>query len=253
MASTDGLQHERSFWRGVLFATLASPLALTLVALMTTPHIASADRVLAGMAVIAVVTMPASLLAITLLGLPVFVLLRRRRWLNWATVCVAAVLTAMLANVAVVAVAGPVQTDKAFFQQLDDDEKNGRWADAAQSIRSVRVAKPAWLAQRNAEVLQRQMRVAVETGDMLELLGAAKQYLDGSNDRAQQAVAIARLLGERGARSDAALVHSDSVWTDPPSNEKARSSDRAFACRSCANLNILPLIFLEEQSTLCSF
>lgn len=105
MASTDGLQHERSFWRGVLFATLTSPLALILVALMTTPRIASPGRVLAGMAVIAVVTMPASLLAITLLGLPVFLLLRRRRWLNWATVCVAAVLTAMLANVVVVAVA----------------------------------------------------------------------------------------------------------------------------------------------------
>lgn len=119
------------------------------------------------------------------------------------------------APVAVVAVAGPVQTDKAFFQQLDDDEKNGRWADAAQSIRSVRVAKPAWLAQRNAEVLQRQMRVAVETGDMLELLGAAKQYLDGSNDRAQQAVAIARLLGERGARSDAVLVLAEVAKRSP--------------------------------------
>lgn len=115
----------------------------------------------------------------------------------------------------VVTTAAPVQTDKTFFQQLEEDQKNGHWADAAQAIRTIRVAKPAWLEQRNAEVLQQQMRVAVETGDMLELLGAAKQYLDGSNDHAQHAVAIARLMGERGARSDAMLVLSEVAKRSP--------------------------------------
>ncbi|MBS0633369.1 MAG: hypothetical protein JSS11_15780 [Verrucomicrobia bacterium] len=114
-----------------------------------------------------------------------------------------------------VAVATTAQTDKAFFQKLDEDQKAGRWAEAAQSIREVRVAKPAWLAQRNAEVLQRQMRVAVELGDVLEVLSAERLYLDGSTEHSQQAVAIARLLGERGARSDAQLVLAEVMKRSP--------------------------------------
>ncbi|WP_201312539.1 hypothetical protein [Dyella sp. EPa41] len=67
MASTNGRQHERSFWRGVLFATLASPLALIVLVLvlvlMMAPRIASLGHLLGGMAVIAVVTLTASRLA----------------------------------------------------------------------------------------------------------------------------------------------------------------------------------------------
>lgn len=116
--------------------------------------------------------------------------------------------------VAVVA-AMPAQTDKAFFQQLDEYQKSGRWAEAAESLRKVRVAKPAWLDQRNGDILQRQMRVAVETGDILELLGAEKLYLDGSNERSQQAVAVARLVGEHGTRADAERVLAEVTKRSP--------------------------------------
>ncbi len=114
-----------------------------------------------------------------------------------------------------VAVANPLQSEKAFFKQLDDAEKNERWMDAAQAIRAVRVAKPKWLASRYTVVLHRQMRVAVETGDMLELLGAANLYLDGSNDRSQRVVALARMLQDRGAASDAALLLTEVFRRSP--------------------------------------
>lgn len=101
MDSTRGCQHERPLWCGVLFATLATPVALTLIVLMTAQRIAS-DHLLAGIGTIAIVTMPIAFLAITLLGLPAILLLRWRNWLNWATVCGGGVLVAMLANLLVV-------------------------------------------------------------------------------------------------------------------------------------------------------
>jgi tetratricopeptide (TPR) repeat protein len=125
------------------------------------------------------------------------------------------------------------QSEKAFFQQLEELETNRRWADAAQALRSVRVAKPKWLAGRNADVLLGQMRVAVETGDMLELLGAAKTYLDGSNARSQRGVALAQRLHERGAPGDAELLLAEVFRRSPdfPPARRLRDEWKAEAAK----------------------
>lgn len=102
MDSTNERQHGRSLWRGVLFATLTTPLAFIMLPLLMTPRIASFDRLLQGIVFIAAVTTPIALLATTLLGLPVILLLRSLKWLNWATVCVGAALTGMFTNILVV-------------------------------------------------------------------------------------------------------------------------------------------------------
>lgn len=99
-----------------------------------------------------------------------------------------------------------VQTEKAFFQNLDMAEKQKRWNDAAEIIRAMRVAKPTWLGKREAELFSAQMRVALETGDFPELLSAARLYLDGSTEHSQRVVGVARILHDRGARSDATLL-----------------------------------------------
>jgi len=101
---------------------------------------------------------------------------------------------------------GGTTTERAFFQKLAEAERAERWPEAAQWIREIRVAQLAWLERREADVLDAQMRVAAHTGDTLELLGAAKLYLDGSNDRATRVVAIARELGGRGAKEDGELL-----------------------------------------------
>jgi len=128
MDSMDESQHGRSLWRGVLFATLASPVALLLFVLLMTPRIASADRLLQGIFVIMVVTMPIAFLATTLLGLPAILLLRWKKWLNWPSVCGGAMLVAMLANAFVVGV------------------MSGRWASMGQTAVTAFIGLVAGIA-----------------------------------------------------------------------------------------------------------
>lgn len=93
-----------------------------------------------------------------------------------------------------------------FFEALAQLEREERWTEAAQRLREVRVAKPAWLSSREAEVLDAQMRVASHTGDTLEMLGAAKLFLDGDVNRALRVVAFAHELGERGQQREGELL-----------------------------------------------
>lgn len=100
----------------------------------------------------------------------------------------------------------PPPSDQEFFEQLEIASREGRWSDAAQAIRAIRVAKPDWLGGREADVLARQMRVALHTRDTLELLGAAKRYLDGRHERAVAIVELARECGDAGDRATGALL-----------------------------------------------
>lgn len=100
----------------------------------------------------------------------------------------------------------PVPSEREFFASLARDAEAAQWNGAAQSIRQARIAKPEWLGRREAEVLDWQMRVAVQTGDTLELLGAAKLYLDGSRARALRVVALAREIGDTGREEIGGLL-----------------------------------------------
>lgn len=102
MDSTSERQHDRSLWRGVLFATLATPLAFIVLPLLMAPRIASFGRLLQGIGFIVVVATPIALLAATLLGLPIVLLLRSAKLLNWATVCGGAALAGMFTDLVVV-------------------------------------------------------------------------------------------------------------------------------------------------------
>lgn len=95
-----------------------------------------------------------------------------------------------------------VATESEFFADLARWEAEKKWNDAARAIRRMRVAKPAWLARREADVFDAQMRVAIQTADTLELLGAAKLYLNGDRERAERVLVLARELGESGRKVD---------------------------------------------------
>lgn len=96
--------------------------------------------------------------------------------------------------------------EKEFFGRLDQLAAANQWSEAAQAIRTIRVAKPVWLEAREPEVLDWQMRVAIRTEDTLELLGAATLFLDGRREAAQRVVTLARELAENGNRETAALL-----------------------------------------------
>lgn len=103
-------------------------------------------------------------------------------------------------------VAAPVATvvrEKAFFESLERAQQEKRWAEAAQAIRELRVQRPAWLKAREPDLLEWQMRIAVQTGDLPELLGAATFYLDGSTARAVKTFEMAQELDAKARREDA--------------------------------------------------
>lgn len=103
---------------------------------------------------------------------------------------------------AIVATAAAEETARAFFARLKGLEEGGQWREAAQAIRTTRVTKPSWLAGSDAEVLYAQMRVAIQTADTLELLGAAAVYLNGDRERAMRVVTLASELGEMGRKPE---------------------------------------------------
>ncbi len=119
---------------------------------------------------------------------------------------------------AAAAPAQPAQTmvrEKGFFEELERAKNEGRWKEIAQAIRELRVAKPAWLPARDAELFEWQMSADVHTDDVPELLGAAKFYLDGSNPRASRAVEIAQELEAKGSREDAERLLREVLKKNP--------------------------------------
>jgi hypothetical protein len=105
--------------------------------------------------------------------------------------------------------------ERPFFKRLEEHEAAQRWAEAAQALREVRLQKPEWFSRREADVLEAQIRVAIRTGDALEMLGAAKLYLNGQRERAVRVVALARAAAAAGnPRSGELLVQE--VLRDHP-------------------------------------
>ncbi|HYD82394.1 MAG TPA: hypothetical protein VEA63_00045 [Opitutus sp.] len=94
------------------------------------------------------------------------------------------------------------ETEEAFFERLNTLEAEGRWREMAEAVRQARVSKPAWLARREAEVFDAQMRTAIQTLDTPELLAAARLYLNGMTERSLRVVDLARGLGVDGRKAD---------------------------------------------------
>ncbi|HWA88221.1 MAG TPA: hypothetical protein VG710_18480 [Opitutus sp.] len=110
------------------------------------------------------------------------------------------------APVAMARSAQALPTERAFFEQLEQAAQAEHWTEAAAMIREIRTAGPAWLARREADVFDWQMRVAMKTGDAIELTAAAKLYLDGTNERAVHVVDLARELATGGHQTRAEFL-----------------------------------------------
>lgn len=95
---------------------------------------------------------------------------------------------------------------KDFFAQLDQLMQDAKWNDAAEEIRRIRVARPAWLRRSEDAVLERQMTISVHRGDALELLAAVTLYLDGTREHADRVLQVAREARAAGMVADGERV-----------------------------------------------
>lgn len=107
------------------------------------------------------------------------------------------------------------EVESAFFAKLAAHEEAERWTEAAQALRTVRVQKPAWLSRREADVLEAQIRVSLRTGETLEMLGAAKLYLDGQRDRATHTLELARRFADEGHKREGELLVQEVLRKHP--------------------------------------
>jgi tetratricopeptide (TPR) repeat protein len=99
-----------------------------------------------------------------------------------------------------------VLVEKVFFQSVDAAIAARRWPAAQAAIRDVQLAKPRWLDTRQADVLMRQIRVAHELRESLDLVLAARLLQDGTVPRAQLLIEYATALHAEGATGDAVLL-----------------------------------------------
>jgi predicted Zn-dependent protease len=118
--------------------------------------------------------------------------------------------------------------EKPFFTQLNERIGAGDWAAAQKQIRELRTAKPApaWLSQRDADLLLAQIRIEHGLQDRLAMLIAVKLYLDGDVRRSQATLAFAQEIHAAGAKEEALLVVREVLRKTPdfPPAERLRAA-----------------------------
>jgi len=106
----------------------------------------------------------------------------------------------------------PVDAD-AFFSQLDRAVAAGQWPEARDQIGRLRARRtpPPWLAERDTDLLRRELRIEQALGDALALRLAAKLLLNGGPERIDELLDFARAFDAKGDRASALalarLVH----------------------------------------------
>ena len=91
------VQHKRSLWLGVLCATVAPPVLLVFVALLMQSRTPSAANLLIGIGGLFFIATPVSFLATMCFGLPLILLLRSLKALNWLSISIGATVTGAIA------------------------------------------------------------------------------------------------------------------------------------------------------------
>lgn len=95
-----------------------------------------------------------------------------------------------------------------FRAELDELITAGRWTDAQQAVRRIRSQRPApaWLDRQRPDLTWFDLQIARGVGDPLALRNAARAVVDGSTNRTNQVLALAREWHEAGARTEAILL-----------------------------------------------
>jgi tetratricopeptide (TPR) repeat protein len=123
----------------------------------------------------------------------------------------AAIAAAAAAAAAAVPVAEAVKVApdwNAFIEPVDAAVNAGKWDEARRLVRQLRqvVTAPAWLADRDAELVLRELRIAHALQDSLGVQLATRAYVNGSLSRSNEILALVREWQAAGATNDATFM-----------------------------------------------
>lgn len=105
--------------------------------------------------------------------------------------------------------------ERGFFRMLEQGLADAHWSKMVDEIRSVRRAQPAWLAGRAADVARFEMKALAGQDSTLELIVALRLFLDGSNARNLEGMALVRQLDAAAHRETAQLVLAEILKKSP--------------------------------------
>lgn len=113
-----------------------------------------------------------------------------------------------MATATAVAVPARLPGERIFFEQLDAAIKARNWDEATQLIREAQAARPApaWVAAREPAFRLAQTRIGQGANDRSGMITATRLFLNGTEDRNQQALAMAREFWAAGDKDAARLV-----------------------------------------------
>ncbi len=128
-----------------------------------------------------------------------------------------AVAVGALLTLAAAAQSGIEVAEQFFSQRLQTLVEARQWADAARHIQQAQALRPppVWLAAKEAEVRLAQVRIAIGRADLPGALTAARLFLNGDDERAQQLLALARELHAAEAKPTAIALAKEIVRRTP--------------------------------------
>ncbi|HEY0945476.1 MAG TPA: hypothetical protein VGD81_09410 [Opitutaceae bacterium] len=108
-----------------------------------------------------------------------------------------------------------VDNEAGFFAALERMAADARWSEIVDEARAVRRAQPGWLMKRDADVMRFEMKALAGLDRPLELIVALRLFLDGSNARNLDAMAVVRMLDEASRRETARLALAEILKKSP--------------------------------------
>lgn len=108
-----------------------------------------------------------------------------------------------------------VLTEAEFEARLKELAVAGDYAGALKVIREARLAKPEWLAAREADLYRDEIRFSGRTGDVLSLRSAARFYINGDRLRSAGVIGIARELHAAGRKDEAVFLIKELIAKEP--------------------------------------
>jgi hypothetical protein len=127
-----------------------------------------------------------------------------------------AMASALLALAAIAQAPADV-AEQIFSKRLQSLIEARQWAEASRHLQQAQALRPppAWLAAKDAEIRLAHVRIAIGREDFPGALTAARLFLNGDDDRAQQLLALAREFHAAGAKSAALAIAREITRREP--------------------------------------
>lgn len=135
---------------------------------------------------------------------------------------IAAAKAAAEANRVVKTASAAFDSPATFYPALAEAEKTQGIAAALALARELRVLRPNWLADQDANLAYQELQLHAKGDDIVALQGAVRRYLNNDQGRIRNTLAVATTLFEAGRKDEARLVLEE-VLRRVPDQATARS------------------------------